>query len=155
VSVRIYVVQFTLSGTRETPIGRVYRPDWVSLSKPERNCAQLTLAEGRTSADPSRPVQGLLVPLRPELWERVTTLDVLEAFEGRRSTGTALVLDVYDVPLPKRDPKGVAHGRCAACQRVLTSRWTPGILSGYDAPEDLAPFQAPCPHCGGSVEPIA
>lgn len=153
-SLRIYLVQYTLSDARRTPLTGIYRPDWVGPTKPEHNCAQIVFPENVKSVLPHQPVQGILIPLRPELWTEVKVGDVLESREGRTTTGKASILGTYDTPLPKRSDNET--GRCTECQQIYTSRWIPGLLSGHRAPPDAAPaFEKPCPKCQGKVEPVS
>lgn len=70
-----------------------YRPDWVSVEKPEHNCARIWASAPEIA--PDAPTVVLLEPLMPDLWAAVKVGTELRAFEGLRHVGSAKVLQVY------------------------------------------------------------
>lgn len=87
-----YKVNFTATN-RPTPIRTNYRPDWISDSKPEYNCAQLIFTDKYTiGQDESHDC--ILEPFASQLWSNVQVGDVLKCMEGITEVGTATVLEI-------------------------------------------------------------
>lgn len=89
----IYKISLHLNNKRTTPIFSHYRPDWVSDSKPEYNCAQVLLND-RDMMFPGETCECRLQPLMTNLWKNVKVGDVLSCREGLNEVGTATVLDI-------------------------------------------------------------
>jgi hypothetical protein len=86
-----YKVIFTAN--RQTPIRSHYRPNWISDSKPEQNCAQLLFTDKTMIVD-GESHECILEPFAVNLWGSVTVGDVLKCMEGFREVGTAIVLEI-------------------------------------------------------------
>src|SRR5258708_36315859 len=93
----ILIVDFHLyHGARKLPISSKYRPDWISLAKPQLNggslcfltCPSLKLFSGETV------LGAMLVPLANRDWFDVNVNDCLFAYEGPNDVGVARVIKV-------------------------------------------------------------
>jgi len=89
-----YKVEFKLTN-RQTPVSSRYRPDWISTTKPEYNCAQLLFTDKYTvSQGESR--ECILEPFAIYSWNNVKVGDVLKCMEGPTEVGHATVLEIFE-----------------------------------------------------------
>ena len=89
-----YKVTFTLTANR-SPVSSHYRPNWISDSKPEQNCAQLLFTD-KPSISYGESRDCILEPFAKQLWNNVKIGDVLKCMEGLTEVGEAIILEILD-----------------------------------------------------------
>lgn len=87
-----FKVLFSLNASKRHPIMSYYRPDWVSDSKPDYNCAQILIDV--PILNPGEKCHAILEPLAIDLWNNVVINDVLKCMEGPHQVGEAIVLEI-------------------------------------------------------------
>ena len=95
-SMKLLLVDLHMLDIRKSSIRTGYRPDWISDSKPEFNCARVILRTKDDEIAPGQWAKALLQPLVPEYWKEVGFGDKLSCQEGLAKVGEAIVIDVFE-----------------------------------------------------------